>query len=146
MNPFKQILLDIIDFVRYKVEADACTPKEMQSVFKLLSEQTLTKATTKDIAEFYGQSPSNVRNIVSRWGVKSESQRVYDFAQLQKHLPKSWRKAKREADTATLHTGYYTPADYNLAAEESPVYGVAESNPAYGATESDAGDTDQTNN
>lgn len=139
MNPFKHILLDIIDFVRFKVDTNACTPEEMQSVFKLLSEQTITKATTKDIADFYGQSPSNVRNIVSRWGIKGESRRYYDFAKLQEYVPKSWRKPKSVVNTEgdeysepivmpyidapTLSTKHYDDCGYNIAAESETTYG-----------------------
>lgn len=95
-NPIKQMLLDIIDFVRFKVATDNCTPKEMQEVFKFVSEHTITKATTADIAKFYEQSPSNVRNIISRWGIKGESKSYYDFCELQKYVPKSWRKPQNE--------------------------------------------------
>lgn len=113
-NPFKQALLDTLDFIKHKVDNDACTPEEMQSVFRLLQEHTINKATTQDIADFYGQSKSNVRNIASRWGIKGESRRYYDFNQLQKFIPKSWRKAKAEK-----------PQDvsYSVAAEEAPQYG-----------------------
>lgn len=97
-NPIKQTLLDILDFVRYKVDTNSCTTEEMQSVFKMLSENTVNKATTKDIADFYGQSPNNVRNIISRWGIGGESKRYYDFGKLQKFIPKSWRERRKPKD------------------------------------------------
>lgn len=115
-NPIKQALIDILDFLKHKVDTDACTPEEMQSVFRILQEQTITKATTKDIADFYGQSPSNVRNIVSRWGINGESKRYYDFGKLQKFIPKSWRKR----EVATKH---YEDSGYSVAAETEPTYG-----------------------
>lgn len=117
-NPFKQALLDAVDFIRYKIETDACTPEEMQSVFRLVQERTINKATTQDIADFYGQSKSNVRNIACRWGIKGESKRYYDFHQLQRFIPKSWRKRKVEAEDK--------PAEptCSIAAENAPKYGL----------------------
>ena len=122
-NPIKRALLDVIDFARFKVDTNACTPEEMQSVFRMIEENTINKATTKDIADFYGQSNANVRNIVSRWGIKGESKRYYDFNKLQKFIPKSWRKLKpTEAPTPTPYeqNNAYT----NIAAETAQKYGL----------------------
>lgn len=127
-NPFKRALLDILDFLKYKVDTNGCTPKEMQAAFRILSEQTITQATTKDIAEFYGQSNSNVRNIISRWGIKGESKRYYNFAELQEYVPKSWRKPQRDEDSPVLTQGYYTPTEYDVAAEPDTPYGTNTNN------------------
>ena len=94
------MLIDILDFLKHKIVNDDCTPEEMQSVFKMLSENTVTKATTRDIADFYGQSNSNVRNIVSRWGVPGESRRYYNFSVFQKFVPKSWRRRGEQGKDA----------------------------------------------
>lgn len=118
INPIKQLLLDIIDFIRYKIDSDSCTAEEMKSAYKLISEHTLTKATTNDIAEFYGQSPSNVRNVISRWGIPSSSKRYIDFNQFLKYKPKSWRN---RTDYTT--TDYAQPTSgYDIAAETETTY------------------------
>lgn len=128
-NLIKQTLLDIIDFVRFKVDTDSCTSAEMQAVFKILQENNVTKATTKDIADFYGQSNSNVRNIVSRWGIKGENKRYYDFNRLQKFVPKSWRKSKKEQidaeaiNSVPIAPRYTFDAESNIAADSETQYG-----------------------
>lgn len=124
-NPIKQALLDILDFLKYKVETDGCTPEEMKSAYKAVAENVCTKATTSDIADFYDQSPSNVRNLVSRWGVHGESKRYYDFGKLQRFIPKSWRKRKRNTEPKP-NVIPYMDAPCLLAAEEDTTYGNVE--------------------
>lgn len=91
----KEVLLEIIDFYRYKLVNDKCTPRDMQIAFDLLSESVVCEATIKDIAEFYGQSESNVRNIASRKSVqKSRHAIIYDFKSFINAIPERWKKQR----------------------------------------------------
>lgn len=89
----KNVLLEIIDFYRYKIVNDKCTSEDMKAAFELLRDNAVSEATIKDIADFYGQSESNVRNIVSR-KVASKPKRavLYNFIDVTKIIPKSWRQ------------------------------------------------------
>ncbi len=90
---FKSILLEIIDFIRYKILADECTPAEMAHMAKVVSENIDTKATMGDIARHYGQSQSNVRNIIARRYVGKPTRRVYyNVAESAKVAPKTWHQ------------------------------------------------------
>lgn len=87
----KQFLLEILDFYRYKVANDKCTQSDMKSVFELLSKEVVSEATISDIADFYGQSDNNVRNIISR-KVTERPRRanLYNFGAFIKAVPKNW--------------------------------------------------------
>ena len=56
----KRVILNILDYLRYQVENDKCTSDELKSILEMVSESMEISATIKDMAEFYGQSESNV--------------------------------------------------------------------------------------
>lgn len=96
-NPTKKILLEILDFLRYKVNTDQCTAEEIRKFADIATEQLDTLATTKEIADFYGESESNVRNILARRYIPKEKKpkrKVYfSFNLFAKLKPKSWSRA-----------------------------------------------------
>lgn len=96
-NPMKQLLLEILDFLRYKVDTDQCTAEEIRKFADIATEQLDTLATTKEIADFYGQSVKNVHHILERRPIpkdKKPTRRVYfSFNLFAKLKPKSWHKA-----------------------------------------------------
>ena len=95
-NPIKALLLEILDFLRYKIETDQCTAEEIRKFADIATEQLDTLATTNEIADFYGESESNVRNILARRVIPKEhkpKRKVYFSFNLFATLkPKSWNK------------------------------------------------------
>ncbi len=93
MEIIKNILLDMIDFYRYKIVNDKCTSEDMKAAFELLRDKAVSEATIKDIANFYSQSENNVRNVVSR-KVMSKPKRavLYNFFDVANIIPESWRR------------------------------------------------------
>lgn len=91
----KKILLDILDYLRYQVDNDKCTVEELRSITHAIIENIDIDANIPDIAEFYGQKESNVRNLCSRRLTTKPKRRVYvNFAAFTKILPKSWTRKK----------------------------------------------------
>lgn len=88
----KKYLIEILDFFKYKLENDKCTDEDMREAFKLLQSNVVSGATIKDIADYYGQSESNVRNVVSRKCMRKPKRVVlYDFMHISKIIPKGWK-------------------------------------------------------
>lgn len=96
----KRILSDILDYLKYQVDNDKCTPEEMKSIHDAIVNNVNVEATVQDIATHYGQSESNVRNVIARRITDRPKRRVhYNLARVIRHIPKSWRRvstAKRE--------------------------------------------------
>lgn len=95
----KQTLLNIIDFLRYQIENDQCTLAEMKSIHNLIVNNLDIDASTKEIADFYGESESNVRNVVSRHYSKDKKAKrkvYYNFAWVSSVIPKNWCKRWRD--------------------------------------------------
>lgn len=94
MEIIKKTLIEILDFYRYKIDNDKCTSEDMRAAFNLLHDNAVSEATIKDIADFYGQSENNVRNVVSRKPVSKPKRAVlYNFIDVSKIIPKSWRRS-----------------------------------------------------
>ena len=95
----KRIILNILDYLRYQVENDKCTSEELKSILEMVSESMEISATIKDMAEFYGQSESNVSNVISRRPIpksqKPKRRVYYNLAFFSKIIPKS-RIEKKE--------------------------------------------------
>lgn len=92
----KEILLNIIDFYRYKIESDKCSQKDMAEVFGVVSKGISNEASIKDIAKFYGQSESNVRNVIHRKSIiKPNRKVVYDFNSFASKAPSTWNNVRQ---------------------------------------------------
>lgn len=94
----KHILLNILDFLRYKVDNDQCTPEELRKFSDIATKELNTNATIDELSEFYGQSRSNVSNVISRRPIpkdKKPKRRVYyNFAWFSSIIPDSWKRGK----------------------------------------------------
>jgi hypothetical protein len=94
----KHILLNILDFLRYKVDNDQCTPEELRKFSDIATKELNTSATIDELSDFYGQSRSNVSNVISRRPIpkdKKPKRRVYyNFAWFSSIIPDSWKRNK----------------------------------------------------
>lgn len=94
----KKFVLDIIDYIRGEVVNDKCTPEQLQRIADFGKQELHVQGTIEDIAKFYGQSRSNVSNIISRRPLpkdKRPQRRVlYDVGWFASLVPESWRKKR----------------------------------------------------
>ena len=94
----KHILLNILDFLRYKVDNDQCTPEELRKFSDIATKELNTSATIDELSEFYGQSRSNVSNVISRRPIpkdKKPKRRIYyNFAWFNSIIPDSWKQKR----------------------------------------------------
>lgn len=89
----KQILSEMLDYYKYKVDNDLCTMAEIESAQKALMENMQIYGTIEDLANFYGTSPGNVRATISRKLTARPIRRVfYPFHKFMKIVPTKWRK------------------------------------------------------
>lgn len=92
----KQVLLEILDFLKYKVETDQCTAEEIRKFADVAINELDTQATIQEIAEFYGQTPKNVHNVLDRRPIpkdKRPKRKIYfSFNLFSNWKPKSWHK------------------------------------------------------
>ena len=93
----KQVILDILDYLKFQVSEDRCTPEELKSMYDTLTENIAVDATIGDIAKHYGQSESNVRNIAARSFVGKPKRRVYyNLMKFAKCIPASWHNKRAQ--------------------------------------------------
>lgn len=94
----KHILLNILDFLRYKVDNDQCTAEELRKFSDIATKELNTSATIDELSDFYEQSRSNVSNVISRRPIpkdKKPKRRIYyNFAWFNSIIPDSWKRGK----------------------------------------------------
>lgn len=93
----KQLILEIVDYLKFQVAEDRCTPEEMRSMYDTFAENMTVDATIADIARHYGQSESNVRNVAARSYIGKPKRRVcYNFIKFTKCAPETWRRKRTQ--------------------------------------------------
>ena len=92
----KQTLIEILDFLKYKVETNQCTPEEIRKYADVAINELDTQASIQDIAKYYGQTTKNVHNVLDRRPIpkdKKPKRKVYvSFNFFSSLKPKSWKK------------------------------------------------------
>jgi hypothetical protein len=93
----KKTILNILDFLRHKVDNDQCTPEELRKFSDIATKELNTSATIDELSDFYGQSRSNVSNVISRRPIpkdKKPKRRIYyNFAWFNSIIPDSWKRS-----------------------------------------------------
>ena len=62
----KDIINDVLDFLKHKVNSDSCTPDELRNISNILTKELDTIGTIDEMAEFFGVSESTLRVMISR--------------------------------------------------------------------------------
>lgn len=100
--PAKRMILEVLDYLKFQVMNDRCTPEEIRSFANTIEDNLDIECTTADIAERYNQSCSNVRNALSRNIMPKPKRKVYySFSKFIKYIPKRWVRSTSDADADT---------------------------------------------
>ena len=98
LTPQERLILNILKFMGYKVRNRLCTAEELRKLSDIATKELNTNATIDELSEFYGQSRSNVSNVISRRPIPKEKKpkrRVYyNFAWFSSIIPESWKQKK----------------------------------------------------
>lgn len=62
----KESLKEIFQFCIYKIDNNLCTPEEIKSLERMVSNNIELNATISQIADFYGVSETSVKATISR--------------------------------------------------------------------------------
>lgn len=88
----KRIILEFLDFLRFKIENDSLTLDEMDSIAQTIQENLVLYGTTEDFARYYRKSKDSVKVNISRKMFGRPIRKVlYSFTQFRKIIPPSWK-------------------------------------------------------
>ena len=65
-NFAKEIILEFLDYLRYKVENDRLSMHDTESIAKTLEAHLDLVGTADDFARFYGKTKTNVTTVIDR--------------------------------------------------------------------------------
>ena len=93
----KDIVNEVLDYLKYKVNSDSCTPEEIRNISNILTKELGTLGTVEDMAEFFGVSESNLRAMISRKVTDKPKRRVYyKFMSILKNVPDKWLRDRKK--------------------------------------------------
>lgn len=88
----KKLLLDFLDFLRFKVENGELTADEIESLVQAVLKQSDVYATAEELSRFYKQSIQNIRCVISRKLIKRPRRKVYyPLREFQEVVPSTWK-------------------------------------------------------
>ena len=90
-NIAKRIILDFLDFIRFKIENDSLTLEEADTIAKTIAGGLNLTGTTDDFARFYGKTKTNVTTVIDR-KMLSKPRRVllHSFNEFRRSVPRTW--------------------------------------------------------
>lgn len=93
----KRIIEDGLEFYLFKLRRDECSVEEIKAVADIIARDLDARGTIKEFADFYGQSESNVRNVINRRYIPEEEKPerntvTYRFGWFASMVPSSWRR------------------------------------------------------
>lgn len=95
-NPIKQIVLDILDYLRYQVENDKCTAEELRDITETFVERVGVDAMAEDAAKFYGVSENSIRQLPNYTPVpKPKRHSYFNLTKIAIFKPSKWSKKKQ---------------------------------------------------
>jgi hypothetical protein len=98
-NIWKGIVLEFLDYLRYKVENGKLTMRETESMARTLESGLDLQGTVEDFSRFYGQSRTNVSSVINRRLFKKPVRRVYySFNAFRKVVPERWKGHGKPTD------------------------------------------------
>ena len=94
-NFAKRIILEFLDFIRYKVENDRLTIEEADSIARTIESGLSLTGTADDFARFYGKTKTNVTTVIDRKMLsKPKRTLLHSFNEFRRSIPSSWNNHK----------------------------------------------------
>ena len=93
----KDEILEVLEFWKYKLKNNLCTPEEIDSVSKMFQENLDMYGTVEEFAKFFDVSETQIRSTINRRMTDKPKRRVYyRFLPFLKIIPDSWREKRRK--------------------------------------------------
>ena len=90
-NFAKQIILEFLDFIRFKVENDVLTMEDAEAISRSIQNGLPLVGTTDDFARFYGKTKTNVTTVIDRKMLsKPKRTLLHSFNEFRRAVPSSW--------------------------------------------------------
>ena len=92
----KQQIIDILDFWKYKILHNGCTPEDFNTIGELAKNGNLDiGATIKELADFYGKSENAVKLQINHKMLEKPKRRVqYSFTKFNELVSDKWLRDK----------------------------------------------------
>lgn len=98
-NIWKEIVLEFLDYLRYKVENGKLTMRETETMARTIESGLDLHGTVEDFSRFYGQSRTNVSSVINRRLFGKPVRRVfYSFNAFRKVVPAKWKCHGNKSD------------------------------------------------
>ena len=95
-NFAKEIILEFLDFIRFKIESGSLTMEDADSIAKTIQSHLNLSGTADDFARFYGKTKTNVTTVIDRRFLpKPKRVLLHSFNDFRKAVPSSWVHGKQ---------------------------------------------------
>lgn len=96
----KTILLEFIDYIRFKIENDRLTLGEIESIVQVLESNLNLVGTIDDFARFFGKSKDNIKVVICRKVASHPTRAIlHSFPDFLQSIPRVWHGITKTKDT-----------------------------------------------
>ena len=100
VNTFKDIVLEFLSFLHFKVNNDLLTMEEIESMARVMEENLTVVGTAEDLSRFYNQPRTNISSVLHRKVLAKPVRKVYySFNAFRKVVPSKWRYHSKVIDS-----------------------------------------------
>ena len=90
---FKRIIIEFLDYLKFKVESDSLTMEDTEAIARTFEDNLDITGTADDFARFYGKTKTNITTVIDRNFLPKPKRLVsYRFKDFRKARPKCWSK------------------------------------------------------
>ena len=91
-NFAKEMILEFLDYIRFKIENDRLTMDEADSIAKTIQGGVRLSGTLDDLSAFYNQPKTRIKSVIYRRMIAKPERRVYySFNAFQPLIPPKWK-------------------------------------------------------
>lgn len=94
-DEIRETLDDCLELMQHKLRRGKLTAGDLRALLDMLVGGGGVSATVADLAEFYGETETNVRSVIKRRVVGKPRRRVYyDFLEFWRVVPRMWHERR----------------------------------------------------
>ena len=87
----KKIINEVLDFLKFKLNSDSCTPEDIKSIYEMCQKSIDSIGTVEDFSKFFGVPEQSIRTLINRRVIAKPKRRVYyRFMDILKNVPHNW--------------------------------------------------------
>lgn len=92
----EDFIIEVLDLFRAKLKNKSCTKEQVDSVYRVMTENLDVFATAEELSKHYGKSMDAIHSVIKRRMFEKPRRNItmYSFKAFRRIVPSSWLKKR----------------------------------------------------